>query len=193
MSQERKQILTMLAEGKITADEAERLLEKIEPMGTGMAPEEGMSDETPSPEAEEHEAAGEERDEDDRSGRRRHSSSGGRSHSRRWWGHPPHLTDHNFPFGPRRHGPSAAPKYLRVQADTHDGDKVNVRIPIALLRTGMKLSTVIPPHAQEKLNEKGIDLSGLSGLKGEELIDALRELNVDVVTADGDKVRIFCE
>ena len=190
MSQERKQILTMLAEGKITADEAERLLDKVEPTGSDPSLEAEAPVPPPPAGTDDHD---EPEDDEDRSRHRRHGPGDRHSHARKWWGHHRNPNDPHFPFGHPSHGPGGAPKYLRVEADTHDGDKVNIRIPIALLRTGMKLSTVIPPHAQEKLNEKGIDLSGLNGLKGEELIDALRELNVDVVTADGDKVRVFCE
>jgi hypothetical protein len=84
-------------------------------------------------------------------------------------------------------------KYLRVVVDSSDGDKVNIRVPLALVKTGIKLSTMMPAEANEKLAEQGIDLSHLSGLKGEELIEALRDLKVDVDSNDGDTVRIFCE
>jgi hypothetical protein len=52
---------------------------------------------------------------------------------------------------------------------------------------------MLPNEAREKLDEKGIDLSGFSSMEGEELIEALRELTVDVDSADGDVVRVFCE
>ncbi len=64
---------------------------------------------------------------------------------------------------------------------------------MALIRTGLKLTTMLPPEANRKIAEQGIDLSQLSELHGEELIDALRELKVDVDAADGDTVRIYCE
>lgn len=38
-----------------------------------------------------------------------------------------------------------------------------------------------------------MDLGSLSGLEGEELIEALRDLRVDVDSGKGDTVRIFCE
>mgnify|MGYP001829237883 CR=1 FL=1 len=134
MSNDRKKILEMLAEGKITADDAERLLAKIESEPAG------------EPEG----AAGAD------SGRR--------------------------PL-----------KYLRVLVDSDDGDKVNVRVPIALIRTGLMLGTMIPAAASEELERNGVDLSGLSALDGDELTEALRELNIDVDSADGDTVRVFCE
>jgi hypothetical protein len=84
-------------------------------------------------------------------------------------------------------------KYLRVVVNSHDGDKVNIRVPLALVRTGLKLSTMIPEGANKELAERGIDLSQLSSLQDEELVEALRELKVDVDSTDGDTVRIFCE
>lgn len=87
----------------------------------------------------------------------------------------------------------SVPKYLRVVVDSSDGDKVNVRVPMSLIRTGLKLSSLMPADAAEAVSERGIDLSALKDLDGEELVEALRELTVDVDSADGDKVRIFTE
>lgn len=136
MSEERKKVLEMLAEGKITSDEAERLLEKLGPQGDEPRP---VRVETPD--------------------------------SRR----------------------SGVPKYLRVLVDSTDGDKVNIRVPLALVRTGIKLSTMLPSEASAKLKDKGIDLGQLSELQGDELLKALEDLTVDVDSSDGDTVRIFCE
>jgi len=83
-------------------------------------------------------------------------------------------------------------KYLRVVVDG-GGDTVNIRVPIGLIRTGIKLSTLMPRHASEHLAEHGIDLSEFNELHGEELMEALRELKVDVDSGDGETVRIFCE
>jgi hypothetical protein len=137
MSTERKQVLEMLVQGKITAEEADRLIERL--------------------------AASEESHED---------------------------------RGEGATGPASRPqnpRFLRVVVDSKDGDKVNIRVPLALVRTGIKLSAMLPAQASEKLNAKGIDLTQLSSLKGEDLANALRELSVDVDSTQGDKVRIFCE
>lgn len=85
------------------------------------------------------------------------------------------------------------PKYLRVLVDSADGDKVNVRVPLSLIKTGIKLSALVPDNAAEQMSSHGFDLSQLSELNGEELIEALRDLQVDVDSADGDKVRVFTE
>jgi len=90
--------------------------------------------------------------------------------------------------GERRSGPI---KYLRVVVD--GPDKVNVRIPIGLIRTGIKLSALMPRSASRQLSEHGIDLARFSELDDEELRDALRTLSVDIDRDDGEVVRVFCE
>jgi len=84
-------------------------------------------------------------------------------------------------------------RYLRVVVDQPEHDQLNIRVPLGLLRTGMKLLGVIPPKFSEKLAEKGIDLSALRDLKGGELVGELKDLHVDVDSKDGEKVSIFCE
>lgn len=149
MNENRKQILEMLAEGKITADEAEKLIAALE---------------TPSA-----------------------SSSGSATE----------------PATRQR------PKYLRVMVESDDVKftgksyeegpvKVNVRVPMQLLRAGVKLASLIPgpalDHANDALREKGVhvDLSHIKPENLEELVDQLNELTVDVDGA-GSKVRVFCE
>ena len=90
--------------------------------------------------------------------------------------------------GDRKSGPI---KYLRVVVDGKD--KANVRVPIGLIRTGIKLTTLMPLSASKHLSEHGIDLSQFNDLDGDELMEALRELRVDVDSGDGDIIRIFCE
>ena len=93
-------------------------------------------------------------------------------------------------------------KYLRVVVDTdegHDGPtKVNIRVPMNLLRAGVRLSSIIPPIAREKVNaamaKNGVpfDLNQLKPENLEELVEQLDELTVDV-DQEKTKVRIFCE
>lgn len=95
-----------------------------------------------------------------------------------------------------------APKYMRVLVETEeDGEgplKVNVRVPLQLLRAGVKLVSLIPPRATAEVNSalarEGIsfDLSQLKPENLDDLIDQLRDLTVDV-DQDKLKVRIFCE
>ena len=96
-------------------------------------------------------------------------------------------------------------KYLRVVVEPGPGnetgqkaEKVNVRIPMNLIRAGIKLTALIPPQAADKVNEtlkdKGIDFD-LRNLKPddfEELIEALGDLEVDV-DSGREKVRVYVE
>jgi hypothetical protein len=76
--------------------------------------------------------------------------------------------------------------------------KINIRVPIALIRAGMKFSSLIPEEASDKVDEalkgKGIKIN-LKNLKEEDieaLIIALSELEVDIDEGKG-KVRIYTE
>jgi len=96
-----------------------------------------------------------------------------------------------------------APKYLRVQVDGCGNghgkhEKVNVRVPLQLLRAGVKFASLLPSDAKSKVDEafkdKGMSFD-LSNFKPEDLdplIEALAETSIDV-DADDEKVRIFCE
>ncbi|MFE0423637.1 hypothetical protein [Streptomyces sp. NPDC058953] len=143
MNEQRRQILEMLAEGKITADEAERLIDALE---------------RERPDA------------------------------------PPGTT-------PR---PKTRPKHLRVVVDSADesgGDgtsRIDVRIPLQLLRAGVRLTSLIPPRALTKVNAEldkagvPIDLGELKPEHLEELVEQLDDVRVDVDDAES-TVRVFCE
>ena len=153
MNEHRRQILEMLSAGKITADEAERLIAALENSGSASSPGSGASP------------------------------------------------------------PAAKAKYLRVLVDSeNDGDphhgpvKVNIRVPMQLLRAGVRLAGLIPPQAREHVNEalreRGIpfDLSQIRPDNLEELVDQLNELTIDVDVNNRNgrvdekvKVRVFCE
>lgn len=97
--------------------------------------------------------------------------------------------------------PNGKAKYLRVLVDAvEDGEpaRVNVRVPLQLLRAGVKLAALIPPQALTQANA-GLSKSGvpidLAQLKPEDLgalVEHLDEVSVEVDSADA-KVRVFCE
>ena len=140
MSEERKQILKMLSEGKIDVSEAERLLDAV--------------NETPE-KTELAETTGE----------------------------------------------KTKLKYLRVQVEPKangKGERVNIRVPLQLIRAGAKIASFLPNGAkfniERSLKDKGVNF-GLSEINREnvdELINALREMSIDV-DSDDEMVRIFCE
>src|SRR4029077_17727103 len=100
--------------------------------------------------------------------------------------------------------PQPAPKYLRVMVDANDKDDgpvhINVRVPLMLLRAGVRLASLIPSSVQSEVNralhEQGINLD-VSQIKPEninEIIDQLRDLTVDIDQKSEDvKIRIFAE
>ncbi|MFA5374724.1 MAG: hypothetical protein WC455_03085 [Dehalococcoidia bacterium] len=98
------------------------------------------------------------------------------------------------------------PKYLRVtiipdpdHEHSQDVDRVNVRVPMSLIRSGIKLTSLIPTEARDKvdgaLKEKGIDFNtrNMKPEDIEELIESLSELEVDIISSKGEKVRVFVE
>ena len=139
MSEDRARILGLLAAGKITADEAENLLDALQ------APTEAMSSD---------EAAAE-----------------------------------IF---------KKLPKFMYVKVVSVEGDNVDVKIPLALVRSGLKLTSLIPPQAMDQISgsmeEHGmtLDFSNLKPDDIEELIEAITEMEVNVDSVNGDNVRVYC-
>jgi len=135
MSEERKRILKMLADGAISPDEAEDLLEAL-------------------------------------------AKGGGRQ--------PQVIKDiKNI-------------KYIYVKVLSSQNDNVDVRVPLGLIRAGMRLTTLIPPQAIEHINstmrEKGMsfDLNNIKPDDIEELIKNLADMEVNVKSKNGDTVRVYC-
>jgi hypothetical protein len=163
MSESQKKVLEMLAEKKISVDDAQRLLSAI---------------------------GGE-------------SGQGGAGHG----------NTGREPTAGNDRGVKLMPKYLRVTVTPgegeptykgdlfHDGNvgRVNVRVPMSLIRAGIKLTSLIPPFALDEANralkEKGINFDVRSIKPGdvEELIDALGDMTVDIEGGRGEKVKVFVE
>jgi hypothetical protein len=141
MNEERRKILEMLAQGKITPEEADGLLASL--------------------------------------------GEAQRSEASAW------------PAAQRP--PVTNPKFLRVVVDNGpEGERVNIRIPMQLLRAGIKLAALIPKGLEGPINaalkESGmqIDLNALRVEDLEDLVNHLGELTVDV---DGprERVKVYCE
>ncbi len=135
ISEERRKILAMLSEGKISIEDAERLLDALQ-------------EAAPSAKAE--------------------TAKG-------------------------------IPKYLRVVAvegQGKDRNVVNIRVPLRLIRAGVKLEGLLPEGSREavsrKLSQSGIDLGKLGSDDLDELVAALSDLKVSVVSGS-EVVKIYCE
>ncbi|HEY3868130.1 MAG TPA: hypothetical protein VGM10_07255 [Actinocrinis sp.] len=141
MNEQRRQILQMLAEGKITADEAERLIAALE-----REPSDALPADAPRP--------------------------------------------------------KSRPKYLRVLLNDSTGGnsptRINIRVPLQLLRAGVRLTSLVPPQALGQINgalERSgvpIDLTLLKPQDIEELVDQLDDVSIDL-DDPGSKIQIFCE
>lgn len=143
MNEQHRHILQMLADDKITADEAERLIDALE--------------------------------------RDRPES----------------------PPGPASRAKSR-PRYLRVVMSSEgnpgedESGRINVRIPLQLLRAGVRLTSLVPPRALTRANAEldkagvSIDLTRLEPRDIEEVVDQLDDLTVDVDDSDT-KLRVYCE
>ena len=90
-------------------------------------------------------------------------------------------------------GLKGTPRFLRILVDSADGDEVDIKLPLALVKSGLKISSIMPKGAEEKLRGKGIDLEKFAELNPQELIEALSELEISVESGDGDEISIFAE
>jgi hypothetical protein len=140
MNENRRKILEMLATGKITAEEADRLLAAMEkgPDSAATAP---------------------------------------------------------------ASGPARKPQFLRVLVEDEGWKgpvKVNVRVPMQLLRAGVRLASLIPAEARERVNmelrREGVpfDLNNVTPDNLEELVEHLDTFTLDFHERNT-KVRLFCE
>ena len=139
MNENSRRVLEMLSEGKVSVDEAERLISLVD---------------------EEPEAAGSVQQ-----------------------------------IAPPRTG---AARYLRVAIDSDGEEHIDVRVPLALIKAGVKLHTLLPEQAAQGINKtmkrNGIDID-IHDLRIEDLdqlVDALSEVEVNIHDADS-KVRVYCE
>ena len=158
MTASKKKILEMLAQGRISADDAYKLLSAVDEETGGKGTETNSEDTAP---------------------RREYTAE--------------------------TIAQKLKPKYLRVTvtpkegADPEHADRVNVRVPMSLVRAGLKMSALIPPDALNKANDalrdKGInfDVRNIKPEDMEELITALGDMEVDVETGHGEKVKVFVE
>lgn len=94
------------------------------------------------------------------------------------------------------------PKFLhvKVEKDPSIGGKhqnVDIKIPIILLKAGMKLGSMIPESSKSEinshLNSKGIhlDLNSIDSKDLDVILGALAESSIDIDT-EHERVKIYC-
>jgi hypothetical protein len=147
MSDDRRKILDMLAQGRLTADEAERLLGALDSRAATIGP---------------------------------------------------------VPIAELPRPGGATPRYLRVQVSKPrnggEDKNVNIRVPLQLLKAGVKLQGLLPPKARDELNAAmqhkgvGFDFNQLRPDNLDDFIAALSQSSIDIDVDDGrSRVRISCE
>jgi hypothetical protein len=147
MNEEVRSILDLLAQGKITVDEAHRLIEAVNRLGAQ-----------------------------------------------------PHPAPAATPETPKTANPDGGVQFLRVKVNKASNGfrpekEVNIRVPVSLMSTGLRLSSVIQgfggEQVKEKMRERGIDWSKLDEAKLREVLKK-GELLLDV--EDGKShVQVTCE
>jgi hypothetical protein len=150
MSENHKKVLQMLADGKISVDEAQRLLTLVGPVGEEENRQEKASQKT-----------------------------------------------------------RTLPRYIHIIVEPRPGvsgsdggphphKKVNIRVPLNLIRAGMKFATLMPSetanHVDQAFKEKGLsfDIKKLKDEDLQELISALEESEINVDN-DRELIRIYSE
>jgi hypothetical protein len=146
MSDDTRRILDLLANGKVTVDEAEQLMQAI-----GVPPPHASAAAAPAPDTAER----------------------------------------------------VQPRWVRINVHKtaregkHDKD-VNIRVPIAIVKSGMRLGALIPGLAGDqvaaRMREKGLDVdfSKLDGVTIEAMLKELSETNIEIESGKA-QVRITCE
>jgi hypothetical protein len=86
----------------------------------------------------------------------------------------------------------------KAAKDGHRDKDVNIRVPIAIVRSGMRLGALIPGMAGEqvsaRLRERGLDIdfSKLDAAAIEEVLKELGDTNIEIDSGRA-QVRITCE
>ena len=170
MSEETRRVLDLLSQGKITVDEADRLLAAIGPVSNGSA------------------TTG--------------ATAAGKAAATVEAPSPKYLRITVIRTGswPGDDGEQAR----RAWMPGHMGGRsreVSIRVPVALIRNGMRLGAMIPgltgAGLQTRLRERGVDvdLSKIDPHTIDQLVSEFGEMNIDVVSEGGGKaqIRITCE
>jgi hypothetical protein len=88
---------------------------------------------------------------------------------------------------------SAKPRFMRIVIEKPGEKQVNVRMPLAFMRSGTGLLAVLPTKINEKLAELGLDFSACCEMNEKEWAEAIENMNIDIDKGNGKKVKVFCE
>lgn len=175
MSDEQRRVLDLLAQGRITVDGADQLLRALTAQRGTEASAASAGDSAPAD-----------------AGTTLHDKP-----NRKWQG--------MFGFGAVKVPPTERPgaRYLKIEvhkpaAGGREEKNVNIRVPIALVRGGMRLGTIIGFHADDKVQQQlcehgfDLDLSKIDKADIDNLLNNLGEMTLNVDKGKS-QVRISCE
>jgi hypothetical protein len=111
--------------------------------------------------------------------------------------------------GSNGQGSKSLPRYIHVIVEPRAGEsqngsfqdrhsKVNIRVPLSLIRAGMKFATLMPSetaeHIDKALKEKGLSFN-VKHLKEEDMQELISALQDSVINIDNEKelIRIYSE
>ncbi len=166
MSDETRRVLDMLAQGKITADEADRLLAAMGSASAGSA--------TAS------------------------AASAGRGSATAEAASPKYLriTVSRTPSGPGDDAERSRRAWMWPGGVIGRNGEVTIRVPVALVRNGMRLGAMIPGlsegRVQARLRERGVDvdLSRIDAETIDRLVREFGEINIDIDSGRGRQVQV---
>jgi len=164
MSEDTRRVLDLLAQGKITVDEADRLLAAIGPVSNGFTATASAAKGAATSEA------------------------------------PPprylRITVTRTGSWPNDDGAQARRAWMWPGHPGGRGGEVSIRVPVALVRNGMRLGAMIPGFAgaglRTRLRERGVDvdLSKIDTQTIDQLVSEFGEMNIDVASERGGKAQI---
>lgn len=94
------------------------------------------------------------------------------------------------------------PKHLFVKVNSKKdgtGDKVNIKLPIALLKSGIKITNLVSDELKVKVNsaisQKGMNfkIEDLNKENIDEFLKALTDFSIDVESESQEEVKIYCQ
>ena len=168
MNEEQRRILDMLETNKITAAEAERLLGAI----GGGDPPTATATEAPSEECKTEVSIG----------------------------HVDETGTKSFRISKAQSGQGVKNQYLRVIIHKHEsgqeqGESLDLRIPIRLLKSGVNLATLLPDRWQariaELLKRRGFHPEGNETI-WDTVVEKISEIAVDVDNPQ-ERIQVYCE
>jgi len=93
---------------------------------------------------------------------------------------------------------TSPPEFLFVKVAGNGKDTVDIKVPLSLIRAGMRLTSLIPKDAMNEINrsmsEQGLsfDVNNLKGEDVETLIESLTKMEININSESGETIKVYC-